>query len=279
MSSTCRLVRDRALAMIFSARRRAFGESVPRTSCSPICEYHTWRWPISAYSRIRSRYALTTARAARAADEANADRRAGRQPLDIPLPRRGVSLVEVVDRVDQVPFRGGEHAEVRHVRVAAGLHHEVRGRRRGQIRGHDGGRAPEEGEGRAKHAAVANRNQMLDPALGLPFEDGHRIPAARCRTVLSVAPSRHLGPQRLARRLALGHRKTYGRRIPQGTQRQLAIVDPSLRLRSRPHELSPCLEPFSNCGRVGPHPFESGAARCQLRGGERLSNSFSRFMA
>ena len=52
---------------------------------------------------------------------AGADLEAGGEPLDVPFPRRGEGLVEVVDVHDHASGRRGEPAEVREVRVAARL--------------------------------------------------------------------------------------------------------------------------------------------------------------
>ena len=49
------------------------------------------------------------------------DLQARRQALDVPLPRPGQGLVEVVDVEHQAALRGGEHPEVGQVGIAAGL--------------------------------------------------------------------------------------------------------------------------------------------------------------
>jgi hypothetical protein len=49
------------------------------------------------------------------------DLQARGQALDIPFPRRGMGLVEVVDVEDQAALRGCEYSEVAQVGVAAGL--------------------------------------------------------------------------------------------------------------------------------------------------------------
>ena len=53
----------------------------------------------------------------------------------------------------RAPLRRREQAEVRQVRVAAGLHDDVGAGRRGQVEGHHGRRAAVVGEGRLRHAA------------------------------------------------------------------------------------------------------------------------------
>ena len=59
-------------------------------------------------------------------DPAPGDREARHQALDVPLPRPGQRLVEVVDVEHQPPIRGGEAAEVRQVGIAAELDVQAR---------------------------------------------------------------------------------------------------------------------------------------------------------
>ena len=74
------------------------------------------------------------------------DDQAGRQPFDVPFPRAGQRLVEVVDVEHQVAFGRGEQPEVEHVRVPAQLRPDPGLRGRGQVAGHDGRRAAVEPE-------------------------------------------------------------------------------------------------------------------------------------
>ncbi len=72
---------------------------------------------------------------------------ARREALDVPLPRPRAGLVEVVDVEEQVAFRGGEHAEVRQVGVAAQLRVEAGVGVGGEVGGHHRRASAEEGEG------------------------------------------------------------------------------------------------------------------------------------
>ena len=54
------------------------------------------------------------------------------EPLDIPLPRRGQRLVEVVDIENQPALRRSETAEIHQMSVAARLNMDARRRRAGQ---------------------------------------------------------------------------------------------------------------------------------------------------
>jgi len=53
---------------------------------------------------------------------ATGDLKAGGQAFDVPLPRTGKGLIEVVDVEDHLALRGGEQAEVGQVRIPAQLH-------------------------------------------------------------------------------------------------------------------------------------------------------------
>lgn len=103
------------------------------------------------------------------------DGQARGEPLDVPLPRAGERLVEVVDVEDQVPLGGGEQPEVQHVGVTAQLHRDPRVGRGAEIRGHDRRSAPVEAERRLQHAAVAERHQLRDPGRRLRLQDADRI--------------------------------------------------------------------------------------------------------
>ena len=121
----------RALATFARAFARCFLVAMA-SSCSNSASTSTWayqtsRLRIAAACFIRARYsaaiASTTARRSAGGEPAVAagDLKARGQPLHIPLPRAGQGLVEVVDVEHQLPLGGGEHPEVRQVRVTADL--------------------------------------------------------------------------------------------------------------------------------------------------------------
>ena len=87
------------------------------------------------------------------------------EPLDVPLPRTAVRLVEVVDVEHEPPLRAGEDAEVGEVRVAAQL--DLRADDGGvrEVGRHDRRRAAQERERRGQHPADADRDQLWKPAL------------------------------------------------------------------------------------------------------------------
>ena len=91
---------------------------------------------------------------------ATGDFQAGRQPLDIPFPRAGQGLVEVVDVEHQATFGRAEQAEVGQVRVAAGLHGQPGHRRGGQVAGHRQGRAAVVGKRGDHHPPPPDRDQF-----------------------------------------------------------------------------------------------------------------------
>src|SRR5207302_8499133 len=78
---------------------------------------------------------------------ATGDADARREALDIPFPRTGQRLVEVVDVEDQLPLRRREGAEIRQVRVAAELHGQAGRWCSHEVASHDRGPAPVEREG------------------------------------------------------------------------------------------------------------------------------------
>ena len=75
------------------------------------------------------------------------DGQTGREALHIPFPGTGKRLVEVVQIEDQVPFGGAEDPEIAQMCVPTCLHVEAGSRCRGQVRRHDQGGTPVEGEG------------------------------------------------------------------------------------------------------------------------------------
>ena len=131
------------------------------------------------------------------------DLEAGRQPLDVPLPRTGQRLVEVVDVEDEVPLGRGEGPEVGQVRVPARLHRQARPRGARQVAGHRQRRAAEERERRGSHPPVADGQQFRHTVEPLPLQQRHRIRPVRPDGKVRVAAARHLRPRCLSLRLAL----------------------------------------------------------------------------
>ena len=152
-----------------------------------------------------------TPRALVVAELPTGDCEARREALDVPLERAAKRLVEVVDREDQSAVGCGEHTEVRQVRVAAELSVQTGARTGSEIRGHEKGAAAIEGEGRLEHAAVADRDELWKPGLGLLLEELDRIPSQRCRLPAGVNRSRQLGPGGPSTRHPLGRREVWHR--------------------------------------------------------------------
>ncbi len=125
------------------------------------------------------------------------------QSLDVPLPRTGQRLVEVVAVEDQLPFGRAEDAEVREMRVAADLCCQPRTRRGGQVRRHHERGAAEEGERRDEHAPVADGDELGDPARGLALQEGDGVGPVRAGLEDLVAVTRHLDPGLLSLGLAI----------------------------------------------------------------------------
>ena len=190
-SSSLRLASARTRSRISSTSSRAYQRSRVRIPANPCIA--------SRYDRPTSR--LTAARRLLVeAAIAAGDREARREPLDVPVERPGVRLVEVVDAEHEPSVGRGEGAEVREVRVAAELDVEPAARRRVEIGGHQVGGAAVEGERRDEHPAVADRHQLRDAGRGLLLQHRDGVAAVRCGGPLAVRAAR----DRLARRAADG---------------------------------------------------------------------------
>ena len=138
------------------------------------------------------------------------DDQARRQPFDVPLPRAGQRLVEVVDVEHQVAFGRGEQPEVEHVRVPAQLRPDPGLRGRGQVAGHDGRRAAVEPERRLRHPAVPDGDQLLHPLRRLGPDDVDRVRPLGRGLVVGVAFARHLPAGGLAALGPLGRGQVGG---------------------------------------------------------------------
>jgi hypothetical protein len=103
-------------------------------------------------SRSPGRLAVEKIEVPRGEDDAR------REALDVPVPRRGQRLVEIVDVEENVPLRRREAAEIHQVSVAARLHPEPGGRGRRHVGGHDRGGAAIESERRLRHPPEADRD-------------------------------------------------------------------------------------------------------------------------
>ena len=119
------------------------------------------------------------------------------QPLHVPLPRARQRLVEIVDVEHQLPLGGGEHPEVRQVRVAANLDRQPGARGGGQVGGHDQRGTPVERERRHQHPAVTDRNQLRNPACRLLLQQPDRVGAVGRRLPAAMAGPRNLITRRL----------------------------------------------------------------------------------
>ena len=122
------------------------------------------------------------------------DREARRHPLHVVLERPGQRLVEVVQVEQQPPLGRGERAEVRQVRIAAQLGLQPGHRRVLQVRRHDLGRAPVEGERRDHHPAVAHRHQVRLPGGVLLLQQARPGPAVRGRAPTWYGSTAASGP-------------------------------------------------------------------------------------
>ena len=109
----------------------------------------------------------------------NDDMQAAREPLDVPFPRAGDGLVEVVNVEHETALGCRELPEVGNVRVTTCLHPQPGDGSRVEVHRHDRGRPPVERERRHGHAVVADRQQLSHACLGLGFEHRDRIRPVR----------------------------------------------------------------------------------------------------
>ena len=131
------------------------------------------------------------------------DLQAGGQPLDVPFERPGICLVKVIDVEHQIALGGGEAAEVGEMGVTAQLGPDAGPSDFGEVGGHGKGGAPEIGEGRGGHAAVADRDQLRYPGPRLLGQEVQRVHGSQRRGPLGVARPRARSSGGLSRRRAL----------------------------------------------------------------------------
>src|SRR5215470_14691069 len=86
------------------------------------------------------------------------------EPLQIPFPGTGKSLIEIVDIKNQAALRRLESAKVKQVGIAAELRMQGRHRCGRQVCGHDVGGASIKSKRRNHHAPVADRNELRNAA-------------------------------------------------------------------------------------------------------------------
>ena len=120
-------------------------------------------------------------------DVAAGDLGAGGHPLDVPLPRAGQRLVEIVRAEDESAVLSCKSAEVRDMGIAASLHDNPRIRRRGEVGRHHGRRTAVERERRDEHSPVPNRDELLHTRGRLGTEHRDRIGPVRRRGPLAVS--------------------------------------------------------------------------------------------
>ena len=171
----------RALAIVRSASRRTRGDRASSTALfvdRVVPDLEIAHLGVAAHppavARTHARRRLGGLGLV-AAHEARGDGSARRQTLEIPFPRPGMDLVEIVDGEDQVALGRGVDAEIGDMHVAARRHRQPGDRRARQVVGHHCRRAAQEGEGRGQHARIAHRDQSRDAVDGLLLEDADGI--------------------------------------------------------------------------------------------------------
>src|SRR5215211_4312111 len=139
--------------------------------------------PVGGHGRLRGLAAIGCVEAVFSAS----DHEARGEAFDVPLPRPGQGLVEVVEVEEQGALRGGIRPKVQKVGVAAKLSLDAGLRGASEVLGHDDGRPPHEGERRSHHARVPDRDELLNPVPVLCLQEVDRIRPIRRRYPLRVA--------------------------------------------------------------------------------------------
>jgi hypothetical protein len=137
----------------------------------------------------------------------------GGKPLEIPLPRTGQGLVEIVDAEHEVTLGRREDAEVRHVYVAAHLDRDAGGARTSEVARHHRGASPQKRKGRFEHSRVPNRYHLGESSSGLSLQRRDGILPFRRQHVFGMQPPRQRCAQRLAHRQSRFHRGTPGQML------------------------------------------------------------------
>ena len=167
----------------------------PKRSTSSLAfkrSYQTSRWLSPAKPRIPWRYSRTHAftsrrrRSGRKPDVAPRDLHAGRHPLDVPLPRPGEGLVEVIWAEYESAIRSCKPPEVGDVSIAARLHDDTRVRGRRQVRRHDRRRSTVEHEWGDEHPSIPDRDEFLYARGRLGRQHRDRIRPVRCRRPVAM---------------------------------------------------------------------------------------------
>jgi hypothetical protein len=126
-------------------------------------------------------------------DVATGDLGAGRHPLDVPFPRTGQRLVEVVRTEHEPAVLSCKPTEVRNVGIAAGLHDDPRIRRRREVGRHDRRGAAVKRKRRDEHPPVPDWDELLHARSRLSREHVDGIgPVRRWSPVAVSRPGRRL---------------------------------------------------------------------------------------
>ena len=135
------------------------------------------------------------------------EHQAGRQPLEVPLPRPDGRLVEVVHVEHDDAARRPVEPEVHAVGVAAELRADAGRGRDQQVVGHHVGGTTEVGERRRRHAVDADRHEVRCPPAVGSLEAGDGIESITGRRPGRVARSRRRPSQRLSGGAPFGPRR------------------------------------------------------------------------
>ena len=131
---------------------------------------------------------------------ASGEDQAGGEAFEIPFPRTGDGLVEIIYVHDDVTVRRPVQAEVRRMRVTAQLRCQSGDRSSGEVGSHQTGGAAEEGERRGDHPTDPQWDEMCQPALVVGLDEVEHIRSVGAGRGVIVCTGRHGCLQRVPTR-------------------------------------------------------------------------------
>ena len=131
-----------------------------------------------------------------ATEKERGNRGARGQPLEIPFPRPGKNLVEIVDCENEVALRRREQAEIHQMHIAAGHHLEIGARRVREISRHDRSASPQKRERRSQHTCHSHRHELLDAGGILRLKNRNRVGASARGSEFRMGRARYITAKR-----------------------------------------------------------------------------------
>ncbi len=152
-------------------RERRFGHTLKRDTFVP--EFERTALPILKHAIAvfahRGHHEIA-GDAATQAHVSGSHHEARREALEIPLERPERCFVEIVQVKHELPFWRREAAKIHQVTISADRHHKAGVRYAAQIVSLEDRAAAKKGKRRYRHAAIAQRHQLLDPPFAALLE-------------------------------------------------------------------------------------------------------------